>query len=748
MKKKYTIPAIIIIAIALMLIIEAVIQTTENKRNSRNTLEVLLNQVISVIEDNKISETTLIENLKEEYILRAQTVAYMLTENPDVIKNTEELRNIAALAKVDEINIFDDTGMIYAGTVEDYFGLSVDDGDQIHYFAPMLEDKSLTMCQDMVPNTARGTSMMYAMTWNEDKSFMVQIGIEPVTLEEEMRENDISEVVDSMPMYSGVNIIVAETSDGNIVAATGENELGRQLDDLDLKLEADGSSFGRGHISGTAVYYTAGAASEYTVVVCQNIRTVDNGLILSLTIVLVYLSLAALILALVIHGAQKSVQAEKDKSLHNLKRELAMIEGITFEYTDIILIDFTINKTCTVKAAGETMDFNPDIASNWRDYDSTWSNYVAKYLVSDDRTRILELVKADNVIGALKNSKEYNSTYRLAYMGRVINYQVKFVKIYDGDKEYYIAAFRGIDEILETQKKIDRLEIAANVDGLTGLYNRRAYEKDIACFDAIPPEENFVYVSFDVNGLKKINDTLGHAAGDELLVAAADCLMKAFGANGKLYRIGGDEFAAIIFAGEEQLESMRRDLESLTDNYKGQFVDNFNIACGFAPRWELPMANIIELSKIADKRMYEAKRQFYMNSGVDRRGQRDAFDIICKSYTKILRCNLTEDTFTVIQMEDREKNSAMGYSETSLSKWLKSFAESGLVAENDRDKYLANTDISYVRNYFKQGNKVLAFKYSRRIDDAYKLVMMQIVPDRNYSDDEQRVFLYVKDIEG
>lgn len=61
---------------------------------------------------------------------------------------------------------------------------------------------------------------------------------------------------------------------------------------------------------------------------------------------------------------------------------------------------------------------------------------------------------------------------------------------------------------------------------------------------------NFVYVTADLNGLKGANDTLGHAAGNELIRGAADCLRAAFGAFGDIYRIGGDEFAAILYLTE------------------------------------------------------------------------------------------------------------------------------------------------------------------------------------------------------
>ena len=78
---------------------------------------------------------------------------------------------------------------------------------------------------------------------------------------------------------------------------------------------------------------------------------------------------------------------------------------------------------------------------------------------------------------------------------------------------------------------------------MTGLYNRASYDKDI---QSVNPQEYFKLVSMDVNGLKRENDTYGHAAGDEMIMSAADCLKKVIAPYGKCYRIGGDEFTAIL----------------------------------------------------------------------------------------------------------------------------------------------------------------------------------------------------------
>ena len=61
----------------------------------------------------------------------------------------------------------------------------------------------------------------------------------------------------------------------------------------------------------------------------------------------------------------------------------------------------------------------------------------------------------------------------------------------------------------------------------------------------------------DVNGLKKTNDIFGHIVGDELLIGSAECIIKAFGAYGRCFRAGGDEFIVIAVMEPEIFEKRK-----------------------------------------------------------------------------------------------------------------------------------------------------------------------------------------------
>ncbi|MDO4188508.1 MAG: GGDEF domain-containing protein [Lachnospiraceae bacterium] len=179
------------------------------------------------------------------------------------------------------------------------------------------------------------------------------------------------------------------------------------------------------------------------------------------------------------------------------------------------------------------------------------------------------------------------------------------------------------NEIIAKEKRnVQKWMEKSNTDVLTGFYNRFAYEADIIKLGASVLEDDFVYISADVNSLKHINDSYGHNAGDELLVGAAKCLETCFGSYGKLYRIGGDEFIALINIDENKLETLKNKIDELTSRYNGEFVHGIAISCGYVTKKECENMTIREIAILADHRMYEAKNDYYKRMGIERRKSR------------------------------------------------------------------------------------------------------------------------------
>ncbi len=103
-------------------------------------------------------------------------------------------------------------------------------------------------------------------------------------------------------------------------------------------------------------------------------------------------------------------------------------------------------------------------------------------------------------------------------------------------------------EAMEMARRAVEFQTVAMKDGLTGLYNRQAFEVRIqnALKRFKETGEPFSLIMFDVDGFKGINDTFGHVAGDKVLKKVAECLAASFRENDFVARYGGDEFAVII----------------------------------------------------------------------------------------------------------------------------------------------------------------------------------------------------------
>ncbi len=157
------------------------------------------------------------------------------------------------------------------------------------------------------------------------------------------------------------------------------------------------------------------------------------------------------------------------------------------------------------------------------------------------------------------------------------------------------------------KKHLNRTELAATTDSLTGTLNRVAYKKDILVFDKEKPCD-FSCIYIDVNELHLRNNKYGHAAGDEMLIYIANSLKEVFYGH-SIYRMGGDEF--LVFAKKTAQESIRQNIETFIEQLKPM---GYNVAIGMSYRKQ--NTNCEEMVREAEIRMYEAKAQYYQEKGM------------------------------------------------------------------------------------------------------------------------------------
>ncbi|MGZ8649287.1 MAG: diguanylate cyclase, partial [Solirubrobacteraceae bacterium] len=222
-----------------------------------------------------------------------------------------------------------------------------------------------------------------------------------------------------------------------------------------------------------------------------------------------------------------------------------------------------------------------------------------------------------------------------------------------GEPLYFIAQVQDITERRQFEAKLSHL---ADHDALTGLFNRRRLEHELDRQVALTERYKTAaaLLMLDLDNFKYVNDTLGHAMGDELIVRVANALRERLRDTDVIARLGGDEFAIILpetdTAAAESLatgllETIARDGVVLDERRAIQVSASIGIAAIEPGVLRTPA----ELMMNADVAMYDAKE-----AGRGRYSVHDAADHACRltdsvTWAEVIRSALASDSFVLFQ---------------------------------------------------------------------------------------------------
>ena len=225
-----------------------------------------------------------------------------------------------------------------------------------------------------------------------------------------------------------------------------------------------------------------------------------------------------------------------------------------------------------------------------------------------------------NVLSVIQRSGLFVLSCRLMMDGRPTHVQIKAAMVQEREGPRLVVGINNVDAQVrqeeEYARQLAQAQSKARIDALTGVKNRHAFLEAEEHLDRMIAErrmDRFALAILDVNDLKKVNDTLGHQAGDQYIRDACQVICGVF-RNSPIFRIGGDEFA-VIAQGEDYLR--REELMEQMAAYnasaagKGQVV----IACGMAVcEGDTCTATVFER---ADHNMYRNKTQLKGESFAD-----------------------------------------------------------------------------------------------------------------------------------
>ncbi len=226
---------------------------------------------------------------------------------------------------------------------------------------------------------------------------------------------------------------------------------------------------------------------------------------------------------------------------------------------------------------------------------------TAEHFIEDDK-RAIEMDKPyifyEDVFDAEGNRRQFQTT------------KLKFINA--SGRACLLGLCQDVTEAMlvkiEYDKRLENVINIANVDALTGIRNKYAYqvlEEKMNMQIEAGTLEKFAITVFDVNNLKVINDTLGHQAGDEYIKEACKLICDTF-KHSPVFRIGGDEFVAVSV--KEDYECLDMLLKAVEENNnKAKNDAGMVVACGTARYCN--EKSVSEVFIKADKNMYKNKHQ-------------------------------------------------------------------------------------------------------------------------------------------
>lgn len=231
---------------------------------------------------------------------------------------------------------------------------------------------------------------------------------------------------------------------------------------------------------------------------------------------------------------------------------------------------------------------------------------------------IIDIMPEDEALEIVEEVREFEQKDSLAIMAvtsRENSYlAAKYLQLGANDfivKPIEIETFHSrMNVMIETLSLFRELHQLANVDYLTGLYNRRYFFESGNMLFANAQRKNIsIYTAMiDIDHFKSINDTYGHNVGDIVLKEVAYLFKENFRSSDLLARVGGEEFALILVDPDEAyipelFENLRKKVENLKIRNDDQFIE-VTISIGVTDK----IANNLEQTiHIADENLYKAK---------------------------------------------------------------------------------------------------------------------------------------------
>lgn len=313
-------------AMVFMMTVLLIVQTTVMKATAKNMAVSRINDVLDELVSNETETAELTDQLNSEYISKADAFAEMVYLDPSIINDIDKLNEIKDMLGVDELHVTDDKGIIYWGTVPEYYGFDFNSSDQTKPFLPILTDSSLKIAQEPQPNGATGKLFQYISVSRKDSTGIVQVGNAPERLQKQLERNSIGNVLDSFTVGSTGFIMAVSKEDSTIAAHPNNDLIGTAAADAGISDKImNGANGVFCKISGENLYCVTGENDDYILIAAMPKSEVYSGRTI---LMLIFSASVIVMLVIVIILINNLIQKVIIKGINDILQKLdAVSEG-------------------------------------------------------------------------------------------------------------------------------------------------------------------------------------------------------------------------------------------------------------------------------------------------------------------------------------------------------------------------------------------------------------------------------------
>lgn len=259
MKRIFTRYLCIYMLIALIITVVGIFtfQTITANYDNISSSQEKLSSVKEQLQNNDADIAQLTENLGQSALAKARAFAYMIDQNPRILKDKSALENICSLLIVDEVHVTDKNGILKYGNIDEYIGLDFNSGEQTKPFLKIISDPSLEIVQEPQPNAAAGTLFQYIGVTRLDEPGIVQVGVRPEILEEMLSSTSIDKVLSTISFGNTGYIFAIDSATQNILAEKNTDLIGTSAIDAGYPQEIFSGGNGRVRINGISSHYVS-----------------------------------------------------------------------------------------------------------------------------------------------------------------------------------------------------------------------------------------------------------------------------------------------------------------------------------------------------------------------------------------------------------------------------------------------------------------------------------------------------------